>query len=140
MKVVIFKSYVKKSTVYFNYGDDCDEVWHNFNAIENVRDVTDEEFVVLKNAINYFNSKGNKDYTLGVLTVVEDEELDSLLTDFKAYEKKEIAKAEKLARDRKEKELADKAKSDARKFERTVKKLAKELSLSEDEVRARLNK
>jgi protein subunit release factor A len=140
MKVVIFKSYLKKSTVYFNYGDDCDETWHNFNAVENVREVTNEEFVELKNAINYFNSKGNREYTLGLLVVIEDEELDSLLTDFKAYEKKEIAKAEKLARERKEKELAAKAKAEAKKFERTVKKLAKELSLSEDEVRARLMK
>jgi hypothetical protein len=140
MKVVIFKSYVKKSTVYFNYGDDYDEVWHNFNAIESVKEVTNEEFLVLKNAINYFNTKGNKEYTLGVLVVMEDEELDSLLSDYKAYEKKEIAKAEKLAREKKEKELADKAKSEARKFDRTVKKLAKELNLSEDEVRARLKK
>jgi len=140
MKVVIYKSYLKKSTVYFNYGDDCDETWHNFNALEKVKEVTNEEFTVLKNAINYFNSKGNKDYTLGLIVVMEDEELDSLLTDFKSYEKKEIAKAEKLARERKEKELAAKANSEAKKFERTVKKLAKELNLSEDEVRARLMK
>ena len=140
MKVVIFKSYVKKSTVYYNYGDDCDEVWHNFNALEGVKEVTNEEFVELKKAINYFNAKGNRDYTLGVFVVMEDEELDSLMTDFKAYEKREIAKAEKLARERKEKELESKAKSEAKKFERTVKKLAKELNLSEDEVRARLTK
>jgi protein subunit release factor A len=140
MKVVIFKSYVKKSTVYFNYGDDYDEVWHNLNSVESVREVSNDEFVVLKNAINYFNSKGNREYTLGLLVVMEDEELDSLLSDYKAYEKKEIAKAEKLAHERKKKELADKANSEAKKFERTVKKLAKELNLSEDEVRARLKK
>ena len=39
MKVVIYKSYAKSSTVYYNYGDDYEEVWHNFNAIENVLEV-----------------------------------------------------------------------------------------------------
>lgn len=140
MKVVIYKSYSKSSTVYYNYGDDYEEVWHNFNAIENVKEVTEEEFEVLKRAVNHFNSKGGRKYTLGLLVVMEDEEVNSLLSDFKEYEKKEIAKAEKLNRERMEKELAAKAKSEAKKHERVVKKFAKELNLSEDEVRIMLAK
>lgn len=138
MKVVIYKSYVRKETVYFNYGDDSKDVWHNFNAVENVREVTLEELVTLRNAINHFNSKANRKYSLGFIEIVEDEEVNSLLADFGEYEKKEIAEAEKLARDKKEKELALKAKSEAKKHERTVKKFAKELNLSEDEVRIML--
>jgi hypothetical protein len=138
MKVVIYKSYGKKETVYFNYGDDSTDVWHNFNAVENVREVTLEELVTLRNAINHFNSKANRKYSLGFIEIVEDEEVNSLLADFGEYEKKEIAEAEKLARDKKEKELALKAKSESKKHERTVKKFAKELNISEDEVRIML--
>lgn len=140
MKVVIYKSYAKSSTVYYNYGDDYEEVWHNFNAIENVLEVSDEEFEVLKRAVNHFNSKGNRKYTLGFIEIMEDEEVNSLISNFKEYEKKEIEKAEKLNRERVAKELADKAKADAKKHERTVKKFAKELNLSEDEVRIILAK
>lgn len=140
MKVVIYKSYSKNSTVYSNYGDDYEEVWHNFNAMEDVKEMSQEEFEVLSKAVAYFNSKRNQQYTLGLFVVVEDEELSSLISDYKAYEKKEIARAEKIERERKAKELADKAKSEARKHERVVKKFAKELNLSEDEVRIMLAK
>lgn len=140
MKVVIYKSYSKSSTVYYNYGDDYEEVWHNFNAIENVREMTEEEFEVLKRAVNHFNSKTGLKYTLGLFVIVEDEEVNSLLSDYKEYEKKERVKAEKINREKMEKELAVKAKSEAKKHERVVKKFAKELSLSEDEVRIMLAK
>lgn len=140
MKVVIFKSYSKKEMVYYNYGDDCEEVWHNFNAIEDVKEVTLEEFEILKRAANYFNSKGNRKYTLEIVQIMDDEEVKSLLSDFKEYEKKEIAKEEKLNRERLEKEKLAKEKSEAKKNERAVKKFAKELSLSEEEVRIMLSK
>lgn len=138
MKVVIFKNYSKSYTVAYNYGDDYEDVWHNFNAIEGVKEVTEDEFEILKRAINYFNTKGNKNYTIGYFVVIEDEEVESLLKDYKVYEKKESEKAEKLRREKLEKELAVKAKSEEKKHERLVKKFAKELNLSEDEVRIML--
>ena len=138
MKVVILKSYLKNSTVSYNYGDDYTEVWHKFNALEEVKEVTPEDYEVLKRAVNHFNSKRSRDYTLELMEIMEDEEVDSLLSNFKEYEKKEIAKAEKLERERKEKALALKAKSEAKKHDRVVKKFAKELNLSEDEVRVML--
>ncbi len=104
-------------------------------------EISDEEFELLTRAINHFNSKGNRKYTLGFIEIMEDEEINSLISNFKEYEKKEIEKTEKLNRERMEKELAAKAKSDAKKHERTVKKFAKELNLSEDdEVRLMLAK
>lgn len=83
MKVVIYKSYEKKSTVYYNYGDDYDEVWHNLNTIEEVKEITTEDFEVLTRAINHFNSKANRAYTIGMLEIIEDDEVDSLLSNFK---------------------------------------------------------
>lgn len=140
MKVVIFKCYKKKVEVYSNYGDDYDEVWHNLNAIEEVREMSYEEFEVLKRAVEHFNSKSKRNYDVNLAVLVEDDELNSLLTDFKEYEKKEIEKAEKLRRDNEAKVLLAKANAEARKHERAVKKIAKELSLSEDEVREMLAK
>ena len=140
MKVVIYKSYSRNSTLYSNYGDDYEEVWHDFNAMKDIKEMSEEEFKVVTKAVEYFNSKRNRNYTLGLFVVMEDEDLSSLITDYKEYEKKEVAKAEKLERERKAKELANKAKTEARKHERAVKKLAKELNLSEDEVRVILAK
>lgn len=140
MKVVIFKSYSKKEMVHYNYGDDYAETWHNFNAIEEVKEVTLEEFEILKRAVTYFNSKGNRKYTLEIVEIMDDEEVNSLLSDFKEYEKKEIAKEDKLNRERLEKEKLAKEKFEAKKNERAVKKFAKELSLSEEEVRIMLSK
>lgn len=141
MKVVIFKCYKKKSEVYYNYGDDYDEVWHNLNAIEEVKDVSGEELEVLRKAVEYFNSNSSKkNYELKLAMLVEDDELDSLLADFKEYEKKEREKAEKTRRDNEAKALLAKAQAEARKHERSVKKIAKELNLSEDEVREMLAK
>lgn len=138
MKVVIFKNYSKSTSVICNYGDDYEDVWHNFNAIESVKEITEEDFEVLKRAINYFNSKGNRNYTIGYFVVIKDEEVECLLNDYKLFEKKESEKAEKLRRAKMEKELAVKAKSEEKKHERLVKKFAKELNLSEDEVRIML--
>lgn len=140
MKVVIYKSYSKSATLYSNYGDDYEEVWHNFNTMKDIKEMSQDEFSVLTKAVEYFNSKRNHDYTLGLFVVAEDEELTSLISDYKEYEKKEMVKAEKLDRERKAKELANKVKLEARKHERAVKKFAKELNLSEDEVRVILAK
>lgn len=140
MKVVIFKNYSKSYTVSYNYGDDYDDVWHNFNAVESVKEMTEADFEVLKRAINHFNAKANRNYNLGYLVVMEDEEVNCVINDYKVYEKKEAEKAEKLRREKMEKELASKAKSEAKKNERLVKKFAKELNLSEEEVRVMLAK
>lgn len=141
MKVVIFKCYKKKSEVYYNYGDDYDEVWHNLNAIEEVKEVSNEEFEILRKAVDYFNSNSSKkNYELKIALLVEDDEYNSLLSDFKEYEKKEREKAEKIRRDNEVKALLAKAQAEARKHERVVKKVAKELNLSEDEVREMLAK
>lgn len=138
MKVVIYKSYSKSTTVYSNYGDDSDEVWHNFKAIENVKEVTADEFEVLKKAVNHFNAKGGRNYTLGLLEILEDEEVDCLLSNFKEYETKEIVKAEKLHRERLENAKLAKEKAEANKNEKALKKFSKELNLSVEEVRVML--
>lgn len=141
MKVVIFKCYKKKVDVYFNYGDDYAEVWHNLNAIEEVKEVSVEEFETLRKAVDYFNSNSSKkNYELKLAMLVEDDELNSLVADFKEYEKKEREKAEKIRRDNEAKVLLAKAQAEARKHERSVKKIAKELNMSEDEVREMLAK
>lgn len=140
MKVVIYKSYEKKSTVYYNYGDDYDEVWHNLNTIEEVKEITTEDFEVLTRAINHFNSKANRAYTIGMLEIIEDDEVDSLLSNFKEYEKKELEKAKKMNLEKLEKAKLAKENAEAKKIERLVKKFAKELNLSEEEVRIMLEK
>lgn len=134
MKVLIFKSYQKNEKVSYNYGDDIEDIWHNFNIVEETREMTLEDFEVLKRAISYFNSKKCSLYKIDAVVVLDDDEFNNLITDYNKYEelesshkiKQEIAQRAKLE--------ADREKLEASKVKRTVKKLAKELNISEDEV------
>lgn len=138
MKVVLYKSYSKNNDVLDH---STGEVFHNFNDFENVVDISEEDYNVLIRAVDHFNSTSNKKYVLGIIDVTEkedNEELNSLLNDFKNYEKVEAEKYEKMKKEAEDKKLAAKAKSDAKKHERNLKKLAKELNLSVEDVQAML--
>jgi hypothetical protein len=137
MQVVVLKSYEKRSETTYNYGDDYEVTWHNFKAFESVMELSNEEYSELLRAIALFNSKKKRDYTLQAVVVMEDNEVDLLLSDFRSYEKAELDKAE-IARKAKVEE--DRLKREQAKAERALKKLAKELNLSVEEVRAKLAK
>lgn len=140
MKVVVLKSYEKRSDVFYNYGDDHEVVYHNFNALEKVMDLSNDEYNELLHAISYFNSKKKTPYVLKAVVVMEDNEVNDLLSDFRSYEKEEALKAAKAEEARKLKEEQDRLKRDQAKAERALKKLAKDLGLSLDEVRAKFAK
>lgn len=140
MQVVVLKSYEKRSETIYNYGDDYEVTYHNFNALEKVMELSDEEYHELLRAIAYFNSKKKVEYRLSAVVVMDDDEVNNLLSDFRTYEKNERAKAEKLEAARLAKAEADRIKREAAKVERNLKKLAKELNLSVEEVRAKLAK
>jgi hypothetical protein len=135
MKVAILKRYVLRETVYFNYGDDYEDVIHNLSAIEKVKEMSEEEFLTLKKAVSYFNnSDAKRDYVLFLAVVAEDEEYDLLMSDFKAYEKKAEEKMAKARLKVEAESLARKAKLEASKKERLIKKLMKELNVSREAV------
>lgn len=139
MKVVIYKSYSKESTLFSNYGDDYTDVWCNFNVMKEVREMNEVDFDVLNKAVKHFNlTNKSQEYSLGLFVVADDYEIDSIISSYKIHEEKEILKAAKLEKEKKALELAKKAKAEARSYERSVKKFAKELNISEDEVRVML--
>ncbi len=140
MQVVVLKSYEKRSETTYNYGDDYEVTWHNFKAFESVMELSNEEYSELLRAIALFNSKKKRDYTLQAVVVMEDNEVDLLLSDFRSYEKAELDKASKAEIARKAQVEADRLKREQAKAERALKKLAKELNLSVEEVRAKLAK
>lgn len=140
MKIVLFKEYSSKSAEMYNY-DDYTNVWHNFNAFEDVREVTEEELIVLKSALKYFNSNSCKNkYVLKILEIVEDKEFNEIISNFRDYEKKEALRRDKLIADNLEADLVRKAKLEATKRKKLVKKLAKDFKLSEEEVIVMLDK
>ena len=139
MQVVVFKSYEKRSEIAYNYGDDYEVVWHNFNSLEKVMELSDSEYEELLRAIAFFNSKKKQNYVLKSMIIMEDNEVHQLLSDFRSYEQVEAAKAAKAAEALKTKQDADRIKRETAKVERSLKKLAKDLNLSIDEVRAKFS-
>lgn len=138
MQVVVLKSYEKRFDVSYNYGDDYEAVYHNFNALEKVMELSNDEYNELLRAISYFNSKKNSPYVLKAVVVMEDNEVNDLLSDFRVYEKKEVDKAAKAEEARKLKMEEDRLKREKAKADRALKKLAKELNLSVEDVRNKL--
>lgn len=136
MKVLVIKCYFNKHDVFSNYGDDYVEVWHNLNAIEDVKEVTDEEFEVLQRAVTFFNNKkkNTSSYSLKVVSVPEEEEVKCLVSDLLAFEQRERARIEKENAENALKAMNAKKNSEARKKANAVKKLAKELNLSESDI------
>lgn len=136
MKAVVLKNYVRRSEVYYNYGDDTVDVWHNFKAIEDVQEISDADLAVLKRAVEYFNrNHPNIGYVLEVVVVAEEAEVKAVISDLLKYEKLASERAEKERAAKEEKSRLSKAELEERKKERTLKKLAKELGVSLEEVR-----
>lgn len=135
MKVLVIKCYLSKYDVLSNYGDDYVEIWHNLNVIEDVKDVTAEELDVLNRAVAFFNSrKKNPSYSLKVVSVPEEEEVNCLVSDLLAFEKSERERIEKENAENAAKAINAKKISEAKKKANALKKLAKELNLSESEI------
>lgn len=134
MKAVIFKKTMKRSDVFSNYGDDYSEFVHVTRIAEDMKEVTLEELARLEKAVYLFNSS-RRDYHYEVVTLVEDDEVKALVDDLLEYEVKETAKRERLEKESKAKALEAKIRAEANKKERSLKKLAKELDLSLEEVR-----
>ena len=139
MKVIVLKSYEKREEQYDIYGD-AYEIWHGFNVYEKLYELNADELSELKRAIAYFNLKKSSEYRLVCVVVSEETELDKLLKDFKEYEKEEREKAQKLEVARLAKLEKERIKREESKANRALKKLAKEMGLTEDEVRKKLAK
>lgn len=138
MKVIVFRNYCVKNEVVYSHGDDYSEVWHNFNAIEKTYEIDSNELYELKQAISHFNSYSKTSYKMGIFVVSEDDEVKELISDYKSY----LVKA-KAKRDREEAlHLKNKAealaKREASKAERELKKMAKTLGISIEELKVKL--
>lgn len=139
-KVVIVKHYAVKQDVVYNYGDDYAEIWHNFKAVEDTKEVSDEDFDQLQRAVGLYNklNQGKKFY-LEVVEIMPEDTHSVLVSDLLVYEQKE---AKALAERRQEEERRAReaqASKEAKKKARAVSKLAKELGLPQAEVEKLLN-
>ena len=140
-KVWVVKHYVSKSDVFFNYGDDCAEFWHNFKAIEDAKEVSDEEFVQLQRAVELFNKlNAGKKFFLEVVEVLPEDLHEVLVSDLLAYEQKEAKALEARQQEEQRRAREAQALKEAKKKARAVTKLAKELNLPIEEVQKLLDK
>lgn len=93
MKVAIFKSYEKTGNIVpIHYdNDNDDEIFHFFNVVQEIREMTIDEFKVLNKAISHFNEKtfyenSQIDYILGASIIVDSKELDTLIDGYRKHE------------------------------------------------------
>lgn len=89
MRVIVFKSYSKRDEVFYNYGDDCEVIWHHFKSVEEVMELTEDEYNELLEAIDYFNKKVKRNYNLQAVIVTDESEIRNLISDFHNYKKEE---------------------------------------------------
>lgn len=139
MKVVVYRSYVVSEEMFYNYGDDSETVWHKFNGFEKCYEMDDNELSKLRKAIYLYNSKHSKaDHKLGVFVVCDDDEVNSLLSDYDSYLAKEDARRKREADAYEAKKAESKAKRDAKKAERELAKIAEKLNIPLEEFKAKI--
>lgn len=134
-KVLIVKNYLKTNTDY------DDTTYHNFHTLEEVKELTNDQLNTLRRAVDHFNRQPKeRDYTINIMSIVDDSELDTLLLDFNTYEETARLKYEAEQKAIQQQQEEKKAKAKAKALNTKVKSLAKTLNMSEDEVREMLAK
>lgn len=99
------------------------------------KDVDAEEFLVLEKAVTHYNTRNRFPHTLGIIEVLSDDNLEKLVADFKNYEAEETAKQKEIQDEYIRKQALRKSIAAEKAEAKKIKKLAKELSMTEEQVK-----